>query len=57
MRKGAFDALNKGSGALEKCSKVVAPSGAPPEELYEEFQGISGYFRVPKESFEAIFKK
>ena len=35
VRKGAFDALNKGSGALEKWSKVVAPSGAPPEELYD----------------------
>ena len=35
VRKGAFDALNDGSGALEKCSKVVAPSGAAPEEPYD----------------------
>ena len=35
VREGAFDALNKGSGALEKRRKVVAPSGAPPEELYD----------------------
>ena len=35
VRKGAFDALNKGSGALGKRSKVVARSGAPPEELYD----------------------
>ena len=36
IRKGAFDDLNKGSGALGKVKcKVVALSGAPPEELYE----------------------
>ena len=35
VREGAFEALNKGSGALGKWSKVVAPSGAPPEELYD----------------------
>ena len=34
VRKSAFDALNKGSGALGKRSKVVAPSGAPPQDLY-----------------------
>ena len=37
VRKGAFDALNKGSGALGNWSKVVAPSGAPPEELCDIF--------------------
>ena len=43
LRKGTFDALNKGSGALGKWSKVVAPSGAPPEELYEEIEkGVPG---------------
>ena len=35
VRKGDFDTLNKGSGALRKWSKVVAPLGAPPEELYD----------------------
>ena len=30
VRKSAFDALNKGSGALKKWSKVVAHSRAPP---------------------------
>ena len=35
VRKGALDALNKGSGALGEWSKGVAPSGATPEELYE----------------------
>ena len=35
VSKGAFDALNRGSGALGKVKcKVVASSGAPPEELY-----------------------
>ena len=36
VRKGAFDAFNKGSGALGKWSKVVAPSKAPLEELYDD---------------------
>ena len=29
-----------GSAHLEKRSLVVAPSGPPPEELYENYQGI-----------------
>ena len=33
-RKGAFEAFNKGSGSLGKWSQLVAPSEAPPEELY-----------------------
>ena len=38
VRQGAFDALNKGSGALRKQSKVVALSGASPEELYDDMK-------------------
>ena len=35
VRKDAVDVLIKGSGALGRVNEVVAPSGAPPEELYE----------------------
>ena len=36
-RKGAFDTLNiiKGLEHLESEVKIVAPSGAPPEELFD----------------------
>ena len=34
VRKGAFDVLNKGSGALGKV-KLSPPRGRPPEELYD----------------------
>ena len=36
VRKDAVDALNKGSGVLGEVKRVVAPSKAPPEELYEK---------------------
>ena len=35
VRKGALALWIKGLEHLEKWSKVVAPSGAPPEELYD----------------------
>ena len=38
VRKGAFDALNKGGlERLGKRNKVVTPSGVPPEELYDYY--------------------
>ena len=53
VRKGAFDALNKGSGGLRKRSKVVTPSGRPLKNFLRRVLsrvpiGLVG-FAVPKE--------